>query len=70
MLQGIVEVPAEFLYKEMTDGLEQMSSWNPTILECKVLKVRLYHIHTALLLNVTVHLTVCYCYRMSTLTPP
>ncbi|XP_077293348.1 steroidogenic acute regulatory protein-like isoform X2 [Arctopsyche grandis] len=38
LLTGYVECPAEFLYEEFTQRIEEVSKWNPTILESKLIQ--------------------------------
>lgn len=46
LFQGYVECPAEFLYEEFTQRIEEVSKWNPTILESKLIQVSRYSKNT------------------------
>lgn len=39
--QGTVEIPPKLLFEELDQNIEHVPSWNPTLLECRTLKVNI-----------------------------
>lgn len=39
LFQGQVNVPAKILLNKLYHGIEEMPSWNPAVIESKILKV-------------------------------
>lgn len=39
LIQGQVNVPAKILLNKLYHGIEEMPSWNPAVIESKILKV-------------------------------
>lgn len=37
--QGTVDIPPKVLYDELDRNIEHVPTWNPTLLECRTLKV-------------------------------
>ena len=38
--QATIEIPPKLLYDELNRNIENVPKWNPTLLECRTLKVR------------------------------